>query len=213
MSGRTPFAREERGALADTALAVGENAPTLAGDWTAKALVCHLLVRARSLLGAPGISIGALSGLTDREMTRLGRLDFAALVERFRTVPLLSPLSVPAVEVAVNTLEFFVHHEDLRRAQPDWAPRPLPSHASAALWSTIGFTGRMLVRPAGVPVTLRRTDTDADLRLRGGDDPVVVSGPPGELVLFLFGRAQTRDVTFDGPDDTVRRLRGASLGL
>ena len=43
-------------------------------------------------------------------------------------------------------------------------------------------------------------------------DPVVVSGPPAEIVLFLFGRAQTQDLTFEGPDDAVRRLREASLG-
>jgi MDMPI C-terminal domain len=69
------------------------------------------------------------------------------------------------------------------------------------------------VRPAGVPVTIRRTDTEQQVSLRGGDDPVVVSGPPGEIILVLCGRAQTRDLTFDGPDDAVRRLRSAALGL
>ena len=48
------LALDERAALCDTALAVGADAPTLAGDWTVKDLLCHLLVRERSLLGAAG---------------------------------------------------------------------------------------------------------------------------------------------------------------
>lgn len=206
------LALDERSALCDTALAVGGEAPTLAGTWTVKDLVCHLLVRERSLLGALGIRVAPLAGQTDREMARLDRHPFEDLVERFRHLPLLSPLRLPGAEVAANTLEFFVHHEDIRRAAPTWSPRALDADARSALWSSISLTGRLLVRPAGVPVVVRRTDTDRRVVLRGGADPVVVSGPPAEIVLFLFGRAQTRDLTFEGPDDAVRRLREASLG-
>ena len=71
----------------------------------------------------------------------------------------------------------------------------------------------MLVRAGGVPVTIRRTDVERRSVLAPGSDPVVVSGLPGEVTLFLFGRAQTRDLTFEGPDDAVRKLRGADLGL
>jgi uncharacterized protein (TIGR03085 family) len=213
VSSRLSFARDERRALCDTAVQVGEDAPTLAGDWTAKDLICHLLVRERSPLGAPGITIGPLAGLTEREMARMARLHFPVLVERFRTPALLSPLRVPGAEAVANTLEFFVHHEDLRRAQPDWRPRVLDAGALSALWTAISVSGRWLVRPGGMPVTIRRTDNEQQVSLRGGDDPVVVSGPPGEIVLFLYGRGQTRDLTFDGPDDAVRRLRSASLGI
>ena len=58
----TTFVTTERDALCDTALEVGEDAPTLSGDWTAKDLLCHLLVRERSLIGAPGIQVPFLSG-------------------------------------------------------------------------------------------------------------------------------------------------------
>jgi len=64
-----------------------------------------------------------------------------------------------------------------------------------------------------VLVVLHRTDTGQRLTLRGGEDPVVVSGPPSEVVLFLFGRAQTRDLTFEGPPASVAKLRGADLGI
>ena len=114
----------------------------------------------------------------------------------------------------LNTLEFFVHHEDIRRAAPTWSPRALDVDARSALWSSISLSGRFAgAALRGVPVVVRRTDTDRRGRCsRGGADPVVVSGPPAEIVLFLFGRAQTQDLTFEGPGDAVRRLREASLG-
>ena len=82
---RATFARRERRALAETALRVGPDAPTLCGDWDTKDLVCHLLVRESSLVGAPGIAVSALSGLTDKEMARLKKQPFEKLVDRLRT--------------------------------------------------------------------------------------------------------------------------------
>ena len=41
----TRLAQTERAALCDTALQVGEDQPTLSGEWTVKDLVVHLLVR------------------------------------------------------------------------------------------------------------------------------------------------------------------------
>ncbi len=213
------FVQSERDALCDTALEVGEDAPTLSGDWTAKDLICHLLVRERSLIGAPGISVPFLSGVTEHQMKRLARDDFAELVERFRTRPWLSPVALPKVDALVNSLELFVHHEDLRRAQPTWEPRELDGRARGTLWKAISKQGVFLTRSADVPVTIRRTDPDKpgdalkEAVLQSGPDPVVVSGPVAEIVLFLFGRAQTRGLTFEGPDDAVRKLRGADLSL
>ncbi len=216
MTARTSLALDERTALCDTALDVGPDAPTLAGEWTVQDLLCHLLVRERNPVGALGIRVAPLAGLTERAMARLARRPLDVLVEDFRTRPRLSPLRVPGVDRVFNTLEFFVHHEDIRRAQPAWAPRALDDGARDALWDAISTQGKLMVRPAGVPVTVRRTDTGTDTGatavLRGGDDPVVVAGPPAEVVLFLFGRAQHQDLDFAGPADAVRRLRDASLG-
>lgn len=206
------LSRRERDALCDLALTLGEAAPTLCGDWTAKELITHLVVRERSLLGAPGIVVPLLAPLTDREMARVGRRDFAALVERLRS-PFLTVYAVPLVDRFANTLEFFVHHEDLRRAQAGWEPRPLSAADQSTLWAAIRVPGRGLVRPAGVPVAIRRSDTGATNTLREGEGQVIVSGPPAELVLFLYGRARTRDLEFDGPQKSVARLRKARLGV
>ncbi|MFL6004309.1 MAG: TIGR03085 family metal-binding protein [Ornithinibacter sp.] len=206
------LARREREALCDLALVLGEDAPTLSGDWTAKELFAHLHLREHSLIGAPGLLIPPLSGLTDREMARIGRQDFTVLVERVRRRR-WTPYAIPPVDKAVNTLEYFVHHEDLRRAQPGWTPRDLPPADESALWSAIRLFGRGLVRPAGVPVRIRRTDTGAEATLRGGADPAVLSGLPSEIVMFLYGRDQHRQLEFSGPDAHIERLRGAGLGL
>jgi uncharacterized protein (TIGR03085 family) len=145
-------------------------------------------------------------------MGRIGRKDFTVLVEKLRG-PGFTPYAIPAVERAVNTLEYFVHHEDLRRAQPGWAPRELDAADESALWSAIRVFGRGLVRPAGVPVRIRRADTGAEATLRRGGDPAVLAGMPSEIVMFLYGRDQHRGLSFTGPDAHIARLRAAGLGI
>lgn len=203
------FARSERLALADLALNVGPNAPTLCDGWTVRDLVVHLLVRERRPLAAPGILVPPLSGLVDRASAKLSRRPFEELVTLLRTPPLLMRLG--PVERLVNTVEFFVHHEDARRGQEDWSPRSLPGGEEEQLWRSVSTMGRALVRPAGVPVTVVSGSRRATLR--GGPDPVVVSGPVGEVTMFLFGRQAVEGLSFDGPAEKVAALRGAKLGF
>jgi len=204
-------ARRERQLLCDLALEVGPDHPTLSGSWTVRELVAHLLVRERSPLGAPGLVVGPLAGLTERLTQRTAQGDFEALVAKLRRAR--SPLALPGVDPLVNTIEFFVHHEDIRRTRPGWAPRDLDRRTVSALWAAIRVGGRALVRPAGVPVTIRRSDTGDRASLRAGDDPVLLTGPVGELVLFLYGRAEVVGLEFTGPPRAVAALQRASLGL
>ena len=55
--------------------------------------------------------------------------------------------------------------------------------------------------------------TGATATARKGPDPVTITGPVVELVLFLFGRDQVRDLSFEGPPDAVARVREADLGV
>ena len=203
---RALLARRERVALCDLALVLGEDAPTLCGDWTAKDLVTHLLVRERSPVAGIGLVVPPLSGLPEREMGRLARKDFAVLVERLRS-PGPIPMALPPLEKLFNTVEFFVHHEDLRRAQDGWEPRELDQADRDELWKTVKGYGGRLVKDAGVPVVARRTDTGKTATLRKGADPAVVAGPPAEVVYFLFGREETSGLAFEGPEDAVAALR------
>jgi uncharacterized protein (TIGR03085 family) len=207
------MAQAERAALCDTALQVGEDQPTLCGDWTVKDLVVHLLVRERSP-AAVGIAVSPLARLTEAEMRRVGKADFAELVERLRGgPPRWSPYAVPKLDQLMNTLEFFVHHEDIRRAQKGWEPRDLGDDEQKLLWSMVRTAGKQLVRNATVGVWLRNATTGSEVVLKDASEPVVVTGPPSELVMFAFGRQQQARVGLSGPDDDVATLTGASLGF
>jgi len=210
------LARRERHDLCDTALALGPDAPTLCGGWTTRDLVAHLLVRESPRPGAAGISIPALAGLTERAMAKAARAPFPEMVQRLRD-PGLTPFRLPGVERLANTLEYFVHHEDLRRAQPGWEPRGLSAADEDELWRLIKGAARLASRKAKVPIVIRRTAW-SDLppesaTVRKGADPVVVTGRPPELVLFFFGRSELRDVTLDGPPDAVSQLQQADRGF
>ncbi len=205
------LARDERQRLCDLALELGPDAPTLCGDWNVQELLAHLLVRERSVL-AVGIVISPLAGLTERAMERAQRPGLAAMVARLRSTR-FTPVWLAQVDTLVNTMEYFVHHEDIRRAQPSWEPRELSSYEQGQVWGGLKVTGKGLVRPAGVPVILQRSDKDSLAVLRAGDDPVTVTGLPSELTMFVYGRAQHRGLEYAGPPDRIAALKGASFGL
>ncbi len=208
-----PLVRRERHALCDTALAVGPDAPTLCGDWTARDLVAHLLVRENSMWGAAGITFSPMEGLTERAMARASRKPFPEMVKKLYD-PGLTPYRLPGVERLTNTLEYFVHHEDLRRAEPGWEPRSLDAADEDELWKLLQGSAKLSTRKAGVPIVVRRTDRPGqEATIRRGSDPVVAAGRPSELVLFFFGRSELRDVTLDGPPEAVTRLRVADKGF
>ena len=207
------LAQSERLRLCDTALVVGPDAPTLSGEWNVRDLLAHLVVRDSDPVGGPGIVLPPLAFLTERRMRSIARADFAHLVERVRRPAVWAPARLPQLDRALNTLEFFVHHEDIRRAQPGWAPRELTVGEQKQLWKAIGYAGRGLVRSTGVPVAIRWEETGVETTLRRGEKPVMLTGDPGEVTLFLFGRDQVSGLAFDGPAPHVTRLRQAALGL
>jgi uncharacterized protein (TIGR03085 family) len=209
----TSPARTERHALCDLALELGPDAPTLSGVWTVQDLVAHLLVREGNP-AAVGILVSPLSRLADLATARLARRDLSVLVERLRRgPPIYSPLRIGALDKMVNTLEFYVHHEDLRRAQEDWEPRKLDRRVENALWKAIRVTGKALTRSAPVGVALERSDTSERAVLKDAAASVVVRGLPSEQVLFVYGRQPQARVELDGADTDVALLAGADLGI
>lgn len=209
----TRLARTEREALCDLALELGPDAPTLSGEWTVKDLVVHLLVREGSP-AAVGIVVAPLARLTESASARLARNDLPVLVERLRQgPPLYSPFRIGVVDRMANTLEYFVHHEDIRRAQAEWEPRDLDRRVQDALWKAIRVAGKALVRSASVGVTLERTDTSERAALKEAPAAVVVRGLPAELVMFVYGRQDQASVELDGAPSDVAALTGADLGI
>ena len=209
----TRLAQTERAALCDTALQVGEDQPTLSGEWTVKDLVVHLLVREGSP-AAVGILVKPLEKVLDLEMRRVGRQPFNVLVERLRQgPPVWSPYAVPRLDATLNTLEYFVHHEDIRRAQPEWTARDLGADSEKLLWAMVRTGGKGLTRSAPVGVTIENATTGSRAVLKPGEPSVVVRGIPSEVTLFVFGRKAQANVELIGDDADVARLSGTSLGI
>lgn len=204
------LSRRERAALCDLALEVGADSPTLCAGWNAQDLVVHLLVRERRPLAAAGIVLSPFARFTDHASRSVGRREYDELVARLRSPGAM--FAVPAVDRAANTLEFLVHHEDLRRGRTGWQPRSLDPADVDELWSRLARSMSFIGRRLPVPVVLRRRDTGATTVARAGDDPVTITGDVVELILFLFGRSAVVGLELDGPDDAVAALRAADLG-
>lgn len=205
-------ARTERQALADLFMEVGPDAPTLCEGWKTADLAAHLVLRERRPDAAAGILVKPLSGYTDRvqRSVRDGR-PWAELVDTVRNGPPF-PLSLNSLDETVNTVEYFVHLEDVRRAQPGWEPRRLDPGLEQALWSRLKMMARALLRRSPVGVTLRAPGF-GEVEAKSGDPRVTVTGSPGELVLFAFGRQAAARVDTEGDPDACARLRQAQLGL
>lgn len=209
----TRMSRTEREALCDLALRVGEDAPTLCEGWDVKDLVAHLVLRDGSPAAA-GIVVPGLSRLTELETRRLLRRDFTVLVDKLRNgPPKWSPYAVPRLDAIFNTVEYFVHHEDIRRAQDGWQPRELTERQQRLLWKQLRVAGKGMTRGSAVGVAAEHGETGERVVLKDAAPMVVVRGTPADLLLFVFGRKEHARVELDGPEDAVARLRGASLGI
>jgi len=205
------IARRERAALCDLAVEVGADAPTLCAGWTASDLVAHLLVRERNPIASLGNIMESMAPRNAAAMASRQTAGYDAMVATLRQPPV--PLRVlPFVDRMMNGFEYLVHHEDLRRGQEGWAPRPLDPADADALWSQLSRGASFFGRKLPGPAVLRRSDTGATAVVRKGADPVTISGDVLELVLFLFGRSATVGVELDGPEAAVAALRAADLG-
>jgi uncharacterized protein (TIGR03085 family) len=111
------------------------------------------------------------------------------------------------VDEAVNTAEFFVHHEDVLRGSARWTVRELPVDLERALWGIVLRTARLRYARARVGVLLLapgygRRQLHAITEL----GTVVLEGSPGELLLHAFGRRDVARVDLSGPEEAVAAL-------
>jgi uncharacterized protein (TIGR03085 family) len=210
----TSPARTERLVLCELFADLGPDAPTLLGEWTTRDLAAHLVMRDRRPDAAPGVFVRALEAYTEHVREREAERPWTELVELVRDgPPIWSPMRVPAIDTLANSVEFFVHHEDVRRAQPTWTARELAADLDDSLTTALRRMGAVLTRAAkGIGLVLRPPGRD-DIRLRRGDPTVVISGPLGEGVLFAYGRKDVAAVKLDGPPAAVAHVAAAPFGL
>jgi uncharacterized protein (TIGR03085 family) len=159
---------------------------------------------------------GPLAGYTARlQRGYRDRHSYPELIALFTAgPPRLSVFAIPGADEAANTVEYFVHHEDVRRAVPGWTERELAPGLSDVLWKRLTIA-RFLLRGAPAGVVLARKDGAAGAGSAAGAGRIVakrsaatvtVTGTPAELTMWSMGRTGAANVTFDGPAEAVARL-------
>jgi uncharacterized protein (TIGR03085 family) len=209
----TTHAQRERLLLADLLESSGPDAPTLCEGWTTRDLAAHVVVRERRGDAIAGLVVPQLADRLERVRGEYARRPYEELIRLIRTgPPRLSPFALKQVDEASNTVEFYVHTEDVRRAVPGWTPREIDPVFADALWSRLERAARLLARRSPVGLVLRRPDGQTVVAHRGS--PVVtVTGEPAELALFASGRQTSADVVAEGDKAAVALAQAADLGV
>jgi uncharacterized protein (TIGR03085 family) len=208
------YSREERLALCALLEKTGPDAPTLCAGWTTSDLAAHLVLRERRPDAAAGVLGGPVASYTARVQRGIRtRIPFADLIRMIRSgPPAFSFMAIPGMDERANLVEFFVHHEDVRRGAPGWEPRAISDGESDLLWQRLRLA-KFMLRRAPVGVELAREDAGTDGRAyritaKNATPVVTVIGSPAELTMWVMGRTGAARVRFDGTDAAVQKLTG-----
>ncbi|ATE56737.1 MULTISPECIES: TIGR03085 family metal-binding protein [Actinosynnema] len=198
------LAQDERRLLAELFTEVGPDAPTLCDPWRTKDLAAHLVLRERRPDAAAGLFVKPLGDHTQKVQDDYAAKPWAELVDLVRVgPPKWSPLAL--LDEKVNGMEYFVHHEDVRRALDGWEPRPADVVRDADLWRALPPIAKLNHRKSPVGVVLRRTSGET-ITAKAGPTPVTITGEPAELALLCFGRDAVR-VSYEGDPSAVEAVR------
>jgi uncharacterized protein (TIGR03085 family) len=211
--GRVLFDGDERTRLCDLLEALGPDAPTVLKPWTTRDLAAHLFLRENDALAGPGLVLpGAWARLAERHRRLAADRDYLELVAAVRSGP-RGVFRLGWLRRVPNLNELFVHHEDVRRANGS-SRRDLEPAMGDALWSNVTSGAWYLARRLrGAGLELCNACSGQSVTARRGAPMVRVTGEPGELLLFLFGRRGVAEVDVDGPMAAIRVVNAAKIGL
>ena len=178
--------------------------------WLTKDMAAHVYVRERRPDAALGVlPLGPISAYTDRVMKSvLEAQGYDGILRKLREpAPILRVLHL---DEAVNTVEFFIHTEDVRR--PNKMPlREMPAEFERKVAGRLRQQGRLSFRRAGVHVRLVPT---VGKPAEFGSGPLVeVHGKPSELLMLAFNRKADAKVDYTGDEAGIEALQKAQLGL
>ncbi|WP_314301979.1 TIGR03085 family metal-binding protein, partial [Kocuria palustris] len=194
----TNFAVVERRHLAALLRRVGPDAPTLCEGWVTRDLAVHLIERDSRpdlIAGTVLPKIPVLSKRAQEADAQLRRQDWGELVSKVEKPALYSPARLGPLDKRMNTAEFFVHHEDVRRAQETWHRRQLLQEEERDLWAALKLMGKALLRPEQDSVLLVANGYGSVTGGKAKTTTVrIVRGTPSELLLWAFGRREQAEV-------------------
>ena len=194
----TNFAVVERRHLAALLRRVGPDAPTLCEGWATRDLAVHLIERDSRpdlIAGTVLPKIPVLSKRAQEADAQLRGQDWAELVSKVEKPALYSPARLGPLDKRMNTAEFFVHHEDVRRAQETWHRRQLLQEEERDLWAALKLMGKALLRPEQDSVLLVANGYGSVTGGKAKTSTVrIVRGTPSELLLWAFGRREQAEV-------------------
>ncbi|MGC2942845.1 TIGR03085 family metal-binding protein [Brevibacterium sp. FAM 24638] len=186
---RDNLARAERLRLVDTARRAGEDAPTLCEGWNVRDLATHLIIRERHPRAAAGIFMPKFSDRLKTKEDEYAEMPFSRLLGLVAAPPKWTPGALPGVETVMNTTEFLVHHEDIRRAAIEWIPRRLSSGETATVWAQTRVALLPFAAKANGPVAIEAPGFGSrTVRKKGSGETTTITGAPLELLLYLMGR-------------------------
>lgn len=171
---------------------LGPTAPTLCSGWTTQDLAAHIAIRERRPDAALGIIAPFVAGHTNNVMAKYASKPWKELLHLVEEgAPLWNPLGLPNLDNAANLFEMFVHHEDVRRATPEWKPRALHPELEVALWDRMAKNGKLMWRRAKVGIVLDNGSSQIIVKNSpAGTGTVVISGSTADLVLLSYGRSE-----------------------
>lgn len=192
-------AAHEREALIEALQQAGPEADTLCEGWNAHDLAVHVVARDARPDTVFGQELPIIGSRAKQAYEQFEYLSFEELLERIREgVPQWSPARLRQIDNAMNTLEFFVHTEDVLRGGPDAQEAPrrsVPRPVRRALWSQASRSIFMAAaRKARRRITFISPGFGAVTHGRPTDPILVLEGAPEELVLWAFGREDSADV-------------------
>jgi uncharacterized protein (TIGR03085 family) len=203
----------ERAELCDLMHELGPDAPTLLEPWTTRDLAAHLVIRENDSRAAPGLVVpGAWGRFAERRRQALTHTDYATLLATIRSGP-RGFFRIGWVRRGPNLNELYVHHEDVRRANGLELRKNSPT-LDEALWRNAGSAPWFLARRLrGAGLELEWAGTTRVLRARRGTPIARLTGPPGEVLLYLFGRQDAARVEVSGPREAVEAVQRVRFGI
>jgi uncharacterized protein (TIGR03085 family) len=204
------FAQVERAAFVEAARAAGPDGATLCEGWTVADLVAHVLLRERRPLAGLGIVVPPLRPYTNSVQGRLKKKnEFSDLLRKVENGP---PLLARAIDEVMNTMEFFIHTEDIRRAAPQYADRFVEPREEKMIFGRLRFLAKMGKRHSAIPFVLE-AENFGRIVGKDGETAVIISGLPSELCLYMSGRQQVAKVNVAGPNEAIAALHDARFGF